>query len=118
MNQVKIKPGPFVEHIRIEAFRTKQADPGYQLLTLSHNDRQFRFKFGHLTFDHGPADQAKLATHGMKAEIAKRRNRNCGRDQAAKKGFFSLAGSGSMHFMGPKTLNYWSLCCSTMRFQP
>ena len=109
MDQIEIEPCALIQHVWIEALRPKQADLGNQLLTLRGQDGQFRFKFRHLSLDHGTANHAKFAAHGMEAKIAERRNSDCGRDQPAEKGLFSLTGSCSGHSLdlNADTLASW-----------
>lgn len=70
MHQIKVEPGSLIQHIRIEAFRAQQTDPGCKFLALGDKKLQFALKFGNLALDHGTADHTQFTIHCMKAEIA------------------------------------------------
>lgn len=92
MNHIKIETCPFVNHVRIKTFRTKQADLSNKLPPLLNERCQLAFKILDLMFDPRPANEAEFAIERMKAEIGQCRHGDDGNDQSADEGLFALTG--------------------------
>jgi len=94
MYQIKIETGPFVNHIRIETFRTQQTDLGNKRSSFGNQIFQLPFQIGDLMLDPGPADEAEFAVESVEAEIRQGRQGQGGDDQPADEGLLALTCGG------------------------
>lgn len=107
LGQIEVQARTLIDHVRIEALRTQQADPGGQFLTLRNQHIKLGLQVRNLALDPRPANKPELPIQRMKAEIGKNSGCDGRNDQAAKKRLLSLT-SGGWHDSGPNNIQGWS----------
>lgn len=93
VHQIKIETGAFVNHVRVETFRTEQTYTRDKLFALAGQHIQFRLKLSNFSLNAGPANQPQLAVERVKTKINKRTAGSKRNDKPTEKRLLTLTGS-------------------------